>query len=172
MEKGLIDGRSVQRASGPRGRHAGSILSAMLFYLVVLVGCGLAAVAVLAPELKNRRELQEQVDRVQADIQSLNKTYHRLRVVRGALRIDPAYTGRVVRRELGYSRPGEEALSRPASRTAESMARKAGDSAPLGYGERIVEVCSRPRWRLGLLLSACIMLSGAFIFSMPSKRHA
>jgi len=87
--------------------------SGLLFWPLCAVGLALVALAVLGPEAERRLVLQRQIDAMQAEVDLLHETAGQLAAADKALRDDPEYRERIVRHELGITRPGEVRMRQP-----------------------------------------------------------
>ena len=170
MEESVEGTQQSSAGSAAHRRLGRRILGSVMFYTVVGLACGLLATTIFAPELANKIQLDAQISLAEAELKSLQDINHRLGVVSTALKVDPAYAGTVLRREMGYVRPGEERLALPAW-PAEKPKDASRDSSwtEAKRTARILEFLCRPMAKWAMLLGSAVLLGGALIFSLPSK---
>ena len=103
MEKGVIQSDVWTRR----------LASGWIYWPACLLGVFLIALAVLGPEAERRLGVKGQCDAMQTEIDALARARDQLKAAEHALEHDPLYTERVVRHELGITRPGETRLPQP-----------------------------------------------------------
>lgn len=144
------------------------------YWLLLLPGgCALVGLALLGPVAVQRLAVERQCLAMQAEVDTLQETADRLAAAEYALENDPAYIERVVRHELGVTRPGEVHLARP---------------VPLGIGltetpvppEPVLPPMARPlvalahhmsdpTTRCATLMAGVFLLAVGVVFSLPSR---
>ena len=128
-------------------------MTGFLFWPLCVLGLALVALAVLGPEAERRLTLQRQVDAMQAEVDLLRETAGQLAAADKALRDDPEYRERIVRHELGITRPGEVRMRQPvrtgaAAPAAPAPVRSLDPACPYGFRA----ASALPEW-LGLVAS-------------------
>jgi len=143
--------------------------SPFLYWPACVVGVGLMALALLAPEAERRLAVEEQCIRMDAEVTALRHTRDQLAAAAHALENDPVYLERVARHDQNIVRPGEIRLPLPPSRLTPRNHQP--QPAPSTVPPIVAELARfhDPRYRLGALIVGVVLLATGVVFSLPTR---
>jgi len=150
------------------------LASGWIYWPATLTGLFLLALAILGPEADRRLGVEGQTAVMQAEVDALARTRDQLAATEKALQTDPNFTERVVRRELGITRPGEMRLPQPVTLEAAAPApAQAADSRIIF--PPVMEALARygNSWlRFSALVVGCTLLASGVLLSLPGRIEA
>ena len=141
------------------------------FWTLATSAMVLFALVVLSPTYSDLLAVRHKLARQQARVEAQRQLAERLRSVCEAMHNEPRYVALVLRRELGYQRPGEESLSvRPESfglavQPIEPQA--PAQKASLVYLTRLFS--RRSIQPPALIASAAMIVVAILFFEVPTK---
>jgi cell division protein FtsB len=148
------------------------LASGWIFWPTSLMGLFLLGLAILGPEADQRLAIERQTAGMQAEVDGFVQTRDQLAAMEKALVNDPNFTERVVRHELGITRPGEVRLPQPVkleAKTPEPAAALAADT-PLAQAMESLSQYKRGSWlEFSALVVGGTLLAISVLVSIPGR---
>jgi cell division protein FtsB len=151
------------------------LASGWIYWPASLVGLFLVGLAILGPDADRRLGVERQTASMQAEVDALSQTRNQLDATRKALLTDPNFTERVVRHELGITRPGEIRLPKPVKLDAKPPEPAQGPAAttPLAQAMESLSEYKEDSWlRFSALVVGSTLLAIGVLCSIPGKQQA
>jgi hypothetical protein len=148
------------------------LASGWIYWPTCLTGLFLLGLGILGPEADRRLKVESQVTAMQAEVDALTQTRNQLATIRTALETDPNFTERVVRQELGITRPGEMRLTQPVKLESKAVETPTPSTSRILYPEVMASLAEykEDSWlRLSALVMGSTLLGCGVLLSVPGR---
>ncbi|NIA20371.1 MAG: hypothetical protein GWP05_00010 [Anaerolineaceae bacterium] len=160
----------MQEVTGKSQSHPWRLLSPVGFWLLAAVAVGLFVLPVLAGPLAQRRAVLERQAIEEAKTRQIEQLAADLAVVRDALADDPQYIARRAREDLGYRKPGEQAMPFDVETVGTHLEPLDTELPPMTRLERICGLFNAPLTRTASLVASIMALAVAIVcFDIPTR---
>lgn len=152
--------------------HASWTIS-LAFWLALLAAIGVYSLVALSPKLLTYIQLRQDYHAKQVRLVGLEHEVEDLNQVVASLASDPEFVRKLATVEFGARRPGEERIPvdehlQLSIRDNDPVFEMPSDSLPW-YGSLVSPFATNQRLRGAMLLTAAMILVGAFVFLQPSR---
>jgi hypothetical protein len=146
-----------------------------IFWPACLTGLFLVGLGILGPDADRRLGVEHQCAAMQTEVDSLAQTRDQLAAIEDALQNDPNFTERVIRHELGITRPGEMRLPQPVAIQPKAAVASATSSSRVLFPPVMASLAEyrEDAWlRLVVLVVGGTLLACCVLLSIPGKTPA
>jgi hypothetical protein len=149
------------------------LASGWIYWPTCLAGLFMVGLGILGPEADRRLKVESQCTAMQAEVDALRQTRDQLATIEKALQNDPNFTERVVRQELGITRPGEMRLTQPTKLDARPAETPTSTESRILFPpvmESLAEYKEDSWLRLSVLVMGSTLLACGVLLSVPGRR--
>lgn len=173
LARGVSSADLIRMAEPTKQRSSrGGVIVSLLFWLAMIVACGLYAVVALSPKIVRFHNFKKRHYETQVRLVSLERQVKYLRKVEFAFEHDRDFAAEQARVDFGAARPGERRIPAKEPLELEAVAKPAlpRPNRPLPWYAPLLVVFSEDQeLRRGLLATAAVITLLAFTFLHESQ---